>query len=126
MAGLVKLSQEVGRINQALGIERPRQFDVFQQSTKPVNKSMVSGFSKHSEDNRYRHVTHSLLIAYCTALKSQPDLEGRAAELQKVIETLEAGDQLDENSIDHWEEISEQLGNGPIWQKLTHKGKVRE
>lgn len=126
MAGRVTLNQVYRAINFALGIDRPRQFEVFQQSTKPVNKSMVSGFSKHSEDNRYRHVTHSILMAYCGALKSQPDLQDNATELQMVIETLEAGDQLGEDCIDHWEEISEKMGNGPIWQKLAHKGKIRE
>ena len=126
MAGRGTLNQVYRAINFAMGIDRPRQFEVFQQSTKPVNKSMVSGFSKHPDGDKLVYVTHSLLMAYCCALKSQPDLQGSATELQKVVETLEAKQELDESSIDQWEVVSESKGNGPIWQKLTHKGKIRE
>jgi hypothetical protein len=127
MAGRITLNQVYRAINHALGIDRPRQFEILQGVTRPPNKSMVSGFSKPVGDNRHRHVTHRLLMEYCVALASQSDLAGTpiVTELQKVAQTLENGDMLDESAIDHWEGISEERGNGPIWQALMDSDRKR-
>ena len=81
---------------------------------------MVSGFSRHPEDNRYKHVTPSLLTAYCLALEAQPDLsEPEAlAEIQQVLAVLESGELMGEAMISQWQVISTSRGNGNIRERL--------
>ena len=107
-------------INLALGIERLRQFDILQSTKSPQSKTFISGFSRHPEDNRYRHVKHAMLIEYCLALASQPDLValGVHQDLNRLVRVISNGGILTWKDIKDWEYISLRQGRGKIKDRL--------
>lgn len=151
MARRITLNTVYKAINMALDINQKLQQQVFRLAGIATSNSLVNGFWRPPEDNRFRYVTHTLLMEYCIALAShkhilaskiQRDLSASdthqdliasdvqrdliVKKLQDISETLKKREMIDEYDIDEWEELSISLGNGPIWQKIsTQKAKIR-
>jgi hypothetical protein len=107
-------------INLALGIERPRQFELFQLTPKPQTKSFVSGLYRHPEDNRYKHIADNSLADYCLALATQPDVLALEVkpDLERLAGILSRHGTPTWDDVDTWEKISLRLGRGKLRDRL--------
>jgi len=74
MAGRINLNSLYKAINKALDIQSDKQLTLFQGAGSNISRSMVNGFWRREDDNRYKHVTPTLLNEYCFALKRSQDL----------------------------------------------------
>lgn len=113
-------------INLALGIERPRQFEILQTIPGTISKSVVSGFSRNPDDNRYKAVQHDMLIKYCLALATQPDLLalGVQPDLEGTAKALREETTPSWEKIDIWEGVSLRMGRGKIKDRLEKPRKT--